>query len=122
MEWQVMIRVMKSDDVELVGGIWLRASLRSHDFVPAAFWRADHAVMVKEILPRATGFVHVTGSVIDGFITARDGQVDCLFVDPECQGQGIGRLLLDHAKQGNTVPRVRETISDAHYLRCGRMA
>lgn len=101
-----MIRPMRSEDVERVGEIWLRTSLLAHDFVPAAFWRADHAVMVGEILPRANGFVYLTGSVIDGFITGRKGTVDCLFVDPPRQGHRIGCALLDHVKQLNTALRL----------------
>jgi len=94
-----VIRELAGDDVERVGAIWLAASLRAHDFVPAEFWRTDHRVMVGEILPRARGFVHLTGESIDGFITIQDGSVGCLFVDPPHQRRGIGQALLDRVKR-----------------------
>lgn len=96
-----MIREMTLDDVERVGTIWLAASLQAHHFVPSAFWLADHKVMVEEILPKAHGHVHVTGDVIDGFITVGNGHIGCLFVEPGSQRRGIGRSLLDHVKLTN---------------------
>lgn len=90
---------MTADDIERVGAIWLAASLEAHDFVPAEFWRTDHGVMVREILPRAHGYVHLTGDVIDGFVTVGNGNIWCLFVDPPSQRCGIGQALLDRAKR-----------------------
>lgn len=97
-----MIRRMVEDDVEAVGQVWLKASLKAHDFVPAEFWHADHKVMVSEILPTSHGYVHETGGVIDGFVVLGSGErsnyMGALFVSPNCQGQGIGTQLLDHVK------------------------
>jgi putative acetyltransferase len=101
-----VIRELRSGDVERAGEIWLDASLQAHDFVPASFWRADHAVMVGEILPRARGFVHQTGPRTDGFITVQDGTIHCLFVDPPDQGRGIGGRLLQHVKAQSPVLRL----------------
>jgi putative acetyltransferase len=101
-----VIRELTGDDVERVGAIWLSASLQAHDFVPAAFWRSDHAVMVGEILPKARGFLHQSGPKVDGFITVRNGTVFCLFVDPPDQGRGIGGKLLEHAKARNASLRL----------------
>jgi len=93
-----VIRPLTPADAERLGAIWLAASIEAHDFVPAAFWREDHRVMVGEILPRAHGWVHLTGDTIDGFITVHDGDIGCLFVDPPSQRRGIGLALLDHVK------------------------
>ncbi len=101
-----MIREMIAEDTERVGEIWLEASLQAHHFVPAEFWRADHRVMVDEILPAAKGYVHLTGGVIDGFITSRDGVIFCLFVDPARQNRGIGRSLLEHVQSRSKALRL----------------
>lgn len=87
-----------AQDVMRVGDIWLEASIRAHHFVPEEFWRADHRVMTTEILPQATGHVHVTGGVIDDFITLGPEDVHCLFVHVMRQSRGIGSSLLTHAK------------------------
>jgi len=100
-----VIRPMEARDIERVGAIRLAASIQAHDFVPAEFWRSDHHVMLEEILPKATGFVHGSGKEIDGFLMVRDGAIGCLFVDPPSQRRGIGRTLLDHAK------RLHETLT-----------
>ena len=102
-----MIRELSSGDIERIGEIWLNASLQAHDFVPPAFWRADHAVMVGQILPKARGFLHHTGSKAHGFITVENGTVCCLFVDPPDQGRGIGGELLEHVKGQNATLRLR---------------
>ena len=99
---EVAIRALTPADVERVGAIWLAASLQAHEFVDPAFWRADHAVMVGEILPGASGFVATRGDELVGFVTVgvRDGSpsIGCLFVDPPQQGRGVGSALLGHVQ------------------------
>lgn len=97
-----MIRRMTDEDVDVVGRIWLAASLQAHDFVPAEFWHADHKVMTSELLPGAHGYVHETAGEIDGFVVLgsrkRSNVMGALFVSPERQGRGIGTRLVDHVK------------------------
>jgi putative acetyltransferase len=97
-----MIRPMTDDDVPAVGRIWLEASLLAHDFVPAEFWRADHELMVSEVLPGSFGFVHEGDGEIDGFVVLGSGPrahvMGALFVSPSRQGQGIGAQLVDQVK------------------------
>ena len=89
-----MIRRMECCDVQRAGDIWLEASIRAHDFVPAEFWRSKLDLMVEELLPGADGYVHISDAKIDGFATVEDDFIHCLFVDPELQGHGIGSSLL----------------------------
>ncbi len=97
-----MIRRMVQEDVEAVGQIWLAASLKAHDFVPAEFWRTDHKTMVADILPGSHGYVHETAGEIDGFVVLgggdRSNYMGALFVSPFQQSHGIGTQLLDHVK------------------------
>ena len=92
------IREITSSDIERISDIWLEASLIAHHFVPAEFWRKDYQVMKGELLPRATGYVHVAEGEVDGFITVAGGFIDCLFVDPRRQRKGIGSALLGHVQ------------------------
>ncbi len=93
---------MQQPDVDAVGQVWLEASLVAHDFVPAAFWHADHKVMVSEILPVSHGYVFEAAGRIAGFVVLGSGErssvMGALFVSPSCQGQGIGTQLLDHVR------------------------
>ena len=96
-----MIRKMTSDDIETVGQIWLTASIKAHDFVPAEFWRSDLKTMTTEILPHpdTEGYVHEEQGVVDGFISLGGNCVGCLFIIPDRQRNGIGSALLNHVKQ-----------------------
>lgn len=89
-------------DIGAAGQIWLEASLKAHDFVPAEFWHDDHKVMVNEMIPGSHAYVHETDGVIDGFVMLGSGTranfMGALFVVPDAQGQGIGTQLLDHMK------------------------
>ncbi len=101
-----MIRPMTLQDVARVGEIWLEASIKSHDFVPADFWRDNHKTMVEELLPQAEGYVHVDAARIDGFLTVAGDFIHCLFVEPQSQRHGIGASLLRHLKQSRQTLRL----------------
>jgi len=92
---------MISHDIEAVGQIWLTASIKAHDFVPAEFWSSELKVMTTEILPHpdTVGYVHEEEGLIDAFISLGGNWIGCLFVIPERQRSGIGSALLDHVKQ-----------------------
>ena len=93
-----MIREKTSEDTTRISEIWLETSIRAHAFVPESFWRADFKEMSEVLLPKARGLVHETDGVVDGFVTFGEGEIYCLFVDPESQGNGIGSLLLRHVQ------------------------
>ncbi len=60
---------------------------------------------------------------IDGFIAFRAGWIDHLYVQPQCQRQGIGKALLARAMQGGATLRLwvfqRNTDAIAFYLARG---
>ncbi len=96
-----MIRKMTLDDIEAVGQIWLTASIKAHDFVPAEFWRSQLKTITDEILPDhgTEVYVHEETKVVDGFASLHGKRIGGLFVIPEKQRQGIGAALLNHVKQ-----------------------
>ncbi len=94
----MMIRDFRDDDMDRVLDIWLRASQQAHDFIHADFWRERQQDMRDIYLPAAASRVVENDGCICGFYSLHDGALAALFVAPECQGKGIGSVLLSDAK------------------------
>lgn len=93
-----MIRELREEDVNKVAEIWLDTNIKSHDFIPAQYWKSNFE-SVKEALLQAEVYVYEHDGAIQGFIGLSDAYVEGLFVSDEMQSQGIGKLLLDFAKE-----------------------
>ncbi|MEN5060157.1 N-acetyltransferase [Luteimonas sp. TWI1416] len=94
-----MIRTFAPADMEAALDIWLRASIRAHDFVPADFWQDQLEAMRTQYLPAAEVHVFEHASTVVGFCALVEDRLAALFVAPERQGNGIGTALLRHAQQ-----------------------
>ena len=94
-----MIRTFAPTDMEAALDIWLRASIRAHDFVPPGFWQDQLEAMRTQYLPAAEVHVFEHAATIAGFCALVEDRLAALFVAPERQGQGIGTALLRHAQQ-----------------------
>jgi putative acetyltransferase len=97
-----MIRKYTIGDVDAVLDIWLSASIKAHDFVKPSFWESQIKNMRDIYLPAADTYVYVKNSTIVGFYSLHESTLAALFVQPELQGQGIGKRLLTHAKSQRT--------------------
>jgi putative acetyltransferase len=94
---QTTIRAYGLADKQRLLDIWHRASLKAHHFLPPELL-AEHKQMVGEIyLAKAETFVAIRDALPIGFIGLLGNHIGGLFVDPDCQGGGIGRLLVAHA-------------------------
>ncbi|MGE7959154.1 N-acetyltransferase [Pseudomonas sp. NPDC089530] len=93
-----MIRSFEPQDMDAVLDIWLRASLQAHDFIDAGFWQSQVDTMRDLYLPASQTYVIEQASRVLGFYSLHDDQLAALFVAPECQGQGLGKQLLAHAR------------------------
>lgn len=109
-----MIRLYR-ENTSLLVEIWLRATLKSHSFIDENYWLSSCDAMREQYLPSAENyaFYDESGRVL-GFISLIDNHIEALFVDPEHQGKGIGRRLLDHAKS------IRPELTLAVYERNGK--
>lgn len=97
MTQETTIRPYAPADRDLLLAIWHAASRAGHPFFPAAQLR-EQARLVRDIyLPEAENWVAVRGGAPAGFIGLIDNFVGGLFVAPALHGQGIGRMLVDHA-------------------------
>lgn len=92
-----MIRRLQKVDVDRVMDLWLDTNLKTHDFVPAEYWRSNFEP-VKEMLPQAEVYVYESAGEIQGFVGLSGEYIEGIFVVDEMQSQGIGRRLLDHMK------------------------
>ncbi len=93
-----MIREFNNKDLDDVMKIWLDTNTNAHDFIPKSYW-LDNYEEVRRMLPDAEIFIYETDETIQGFIGLMDDYIAGIFIDSECQSQGIGKALLDQAKK-----------------------
>ncbi|HEX2926225.1 MAG TPA: N-acetyltransferase [Ruminiclostridium sp.] len=96
-----MIREFKADDLETVMKIWLQTNIEAHDFIKKSYWQGNYE-MVKEMLPSSTIFVYESSDIVTGFIGLVEGYIAGIFVNASSQSMGIGKELLDYAKERYT--------------------
>jgi len=93
----VMIREFQRDDINKVADIWLDTNIKAHNFIPAEYWKGNFK-SVKGALLLAEVYVYEYDTEIQGFIGLNDEYVEGIFVSDEMQSQGIGKILLNYAK------------------------
>lgn len=95
-----MIRNFEKADLDVVMEIWLSGNIDTHHYIPQSYWE-DNFEMVREILPNAEVYVYVDEALnqVLGFIGLTENYVSGLFVSKQVQSQGIGKELLDYAKE-----------------------
>lgn len=92
-----MIRKLQKADLNDVTNLWLDTNLKAHNFISAEYWNTNFE-FVKEMLPQAEVYVYENGKKIQGFIGLNGEYIEGIFVAVEMQSRGIGKLLLDYAK------------------------
>lgn len=92
-----MIRELRETDINRVADIWLDTNLKAHYFIPARYWKSNFE-LVKEMLSQAEVYVYEDDKEIHGFIGLSGEYIEGIFVSDEKQSQGIGKFLLDYAK------------------------
>lgn len=97
-----MVRTFEPQDMERVLDIWLRASIKAHDFIDASYWQSNVVAMRELYIPASQTIVIEDKSAVQGFCSLLGNQLAALFVDPDQQGRGLGRQLLEHVKSLRT--------------------
>lgn len=92
-----MIRELQKADINKVADIWLDTNVTAHSFISSQYWQ-NNFELVKELLLQATVYVYEKNQEIQGFIGLNDEYVEGIFVSGEMQSQGIGKILLNYAK------------------------
>lgn len=78
--------------------IWLDASARAHDFVDRQFWQSKVGEMKDVYIPASETYVYEDEEGIKGFFSLCENTLAAVFVAPEHQGEGVGRKLIQKAK------------------------
>lgn len=92
-----MIRDFRPEDIDKVMHLWLDTNILAHNFIDGGYWRA-HFEAVKKMMPEATVFVYEQNGDIRAFIGLMESFIAGVFVSNSFQSNGIGKRLLDHAK------------------------
>jgi putative acetyltransferase len=94
-----MLRPYTDADLEATLDAWFQASLVAHHFLTEEFLTQERRAIAEQWMPIAeTTVCEVEGRVV-GFISMIDNEVGAIFVQPDHQGRGFGRALMDHARQ-----------------------
>lgn len=94
-----MIRSYQHEDLDDLLATWYAASQIAHPFLDEAFFEEERRNIPNIYLPMADTFIYENDGVVVGFIALIGNEVGAIFVHPEFHGQGMGRALMDHARQ-----------------------
>jgi len=87
----------ESTDLQALSTIWFEASLHAHAFIGSERLLEQRILIETQYLPSAETWVACHQEKPAGFISLLGTFIGGLFVAPEYQGHGIGRLLVAHA-------------------------
>lgn len=85
-------------DLKQVMEIWLRANIQTHEFIPETYWKSNEKA-VRQMIPEAEVYVCKENQQVTAFVGLTGDYIAGIFVDVKKQSQGLGKVLLNHAKQ-----------------------
>lgn len=94
-----MIRQATTTDFPELADLYHDASLLAHPFIDPEFIAKDKHRVRDEYLPLNESYVYEENGEILGFVSLTQSHINGLFVRVEHQRTGIGRALIDHAKE-----------------------
>jgi putative acetyltransferase len=93
-----MIRKYQPTDCEDLLHVWARASAVAHPFLSQEFLEQERHNIPSVYLPNAETWVWEAGGRVVGFLSLLGNEVGAVFVDPEFHRAGIGRALMERAR------------------------
>jgi len=99
---ELRIRRFREEDFDEVNGLWRRARLQAFPEFQARKGHTaeeDRHYFRKVVQVKHELWVGEVDGVTAAFMAIAGDFIDQLYVDPAHQGRGIGRALLDHARQ-----------------------
>lgn len=94
-----IIRKYGATDLNGVMAAWESASKLAHPFLTKEFLDAERHDIPNLYLPNADTWVAQLDGRVMGFIALIGNEVGGLFVEPEFHGLGVGRALMDKARE-----------------------
>lgn len=92
-----MIRKLENKDIDKIMDIWLKSTIKAHDFIEEKYWKDNYNTVKNIYIPMADSFVYEDDKGIKGFISIINNEfIGALFVDTDNQGIGIGKKLIDY--------------------------
>ena len=93
-----MIRKLNEADIDKVMDIWMKSTIKAHDFISKEYWQNNYNTVKEVYIPMSETFVYKDVQGIKGFISVINNEfIGALFVDIDFQGKGIGKQLIDYA-------------------------
>ena len=93
---------MTERETDTVAAVWYRAGRDAYPYLPG--WQAmtpelAQQVFRNHIAAHCSVFVIEHANSVAGFLALKGSYVDRLYIDPPCQGLGLGTALIEHARQ-----------------------
>lgn len=118
-----MIRKYRDQDLDDLLTVWAAASEIAHPFLTQEFLDLERENIPNLYLPNAETWVFDDQGRVVGFVALLGNEVGAIFVHPDQQRRGVGRQLMDKAKElrGELVVEVfkANSIGRAFYAKCG---
>ncbi len=93
-----MIRKLENKDINIIMDIWLKSTIKAHNFIDENYWRKNYNNVKNIYIPISDTFVYEDNGRIKGFISIINNDfIGALFGDVNSQGMGIGSKLIDYA-------------------------
>lgn len=93
-----VIHTPRQSDYPELARIWEDSVRATHDFLPDSYIALLKDLVLKQYLDAVMLICSKdTQQRITGFAGIAAGKIEMLFIDPEHRGQGLGKLLLNHA-------------------------
>lgn len=93
-----MIRKYEPNDLGRIMEIWLSSNIEAHSFIRREYWQ-DCFGGVSEAISLAEVYTALSEGEIVGFIGLDGGHIEGIFVDGEHRSKGVGKALIDFAKE-----------------------
>ena len=94
-----MIRQLQNKDIDKIMGIWLESTIYAHKFISKEYWNENYNIVKDMYIPISKTCVYEDNDDIRGFISIINNDfIGALFVEKNYQSQGIGKSLIDYAK------------------------